>query len=87
MSENWPRYESHKIVRAAPIIGIAGSPEDGVLVYVQPAGGDAEEFSPNVVAMAERAKTGDYAVVYEDGFKSISPKEAFEAGYTRVPPT
>jgi hypothetical protein len=30
------------------------------------------------------AKSGDYLVVYEDGYQSISPKVAFESGYTKV---
>ena len=29
-------------------------------------------------------KVGGYFVVYKDGYKSFSPKEAFEEGYTRV---
>jgi len=27
---------------------------------------------------------GDYYVVYDDGYASISPREAFEAGYHRL---
>jgi len=27
---------------------------------------------------------GDYYVVYEDGYKSISPAKAFEEGYTLI---
>lgn len=27
---------------------------------------------------------GGYYVVYEDGYKSFSPAEAFESGYTRI---
>lgn len=29
-------------------------------------------------------KPGDYYVVYDDGYKSISPAKAFEAGYSRI---
>ena len=29
-------------------------------------------------------KTGGYYVVYKDGYKSWSPAEAFEEGYTRI---
>ena len=29
-------------------------------------------------------KTGGYYVVYKDGYKSLSPSEAFEDGYTRI---
>jgi hypothetical protein len=84
MSENWPQYQSHKIVRAAPIVGIAASDQDGVIILVKPGDDEPEEFYPNVAAMAEGAKPGDYAVVYEDGYRSISPKAAFEDGYTRI---
>jgi hypothetical protein len=27
---------------------------------------------------------GDYLVIYEDGYRSISPAKAFEDGYTRI---
>lgn len=29
-------------------------------------------------------KAGGYFVAYEDGYKSWSPAEAFESGYTRL---
>lgn len=29
-------------------------------------------------------QAGGYYVVYDDGYKSFSPAEAFEAGYTRI---
>ena len=29
---------------------------------------------------------GGYYVVYKDGYKSFSPADAFESGYTRVTP-
>jgi hypothetical protein len=31
-----------------------------------------------------RPKPGWYYVVYKDGYKSFSPPEAFEEGYTRI---
>jgi hypothetical protein len=80
MSE-WPRYESHKIVRAAPIVGIVGH---GVLVVRSAQDGQTQRFEPTEPAMAARASIGDYAVIYSDGYKSVSPKKAFEDGYTRV---
>ena len=39
----------------------------------------------NLGGMAERAQIGDYAILYPDGFKSVSPRKAFEEGYTRKP--
>jgi hypothetical protein len=83
----WPRYVSHKIVAAAVIHGL-GRPEcgvgdSGVAILVKPYGDDrVERFYPSEPAMAARAEIGGYAVVYADGFCSVSPKEAFEAGYT-----
>ena len=35
--------------------------------------------------MTARATMGDWAMVYPDGFKSISPAKAFEDGYTPCP--
>lgn len=74
---DWPKYESHKIVQAMPITGI--TPAGVVLV-----GARHEPFHPTEPAMAARAEVGGYAVIYVDGFKSVSPKKAFEEGYTRV---
>ncbi len=79
---NWPRYESHKIVQAAKIVSIA----DGV-IYVDPHGSaEPEVFEPSVDGMAAKAEVGGYAILYPDGFKSISPAKAFEEGYTRAEP-
>jgi hypothetical protein len=82
---HWPEYTSHKIVRAAPIVDIKRG-EGGrskIFIYVQPTP-DAviEVFETTVPAMKDKAAIGGYGVVYEDGFHSISPKEAFENGYT-----
>jgi hypothetical protein len=43
-----------------------------------------EAFHPTEPAMVGRAEVGGYAVVYEDGFRSVSPKAAFEAGNIRL---
>ena len=31
-----------------------------------------------------KPEVGGYYVVYEDGYKSFSPAEAFESGYTKI---
>lgn len=81
---DWPKYESHKIVRAAlisDIIDVAGR----LAILVKPYGDHTvERFYPSEPAMAARAEVGGYAVIYEDGFKSVSPKAAFDAGYTKL---
>lgn len=75
---DWPKYESHKVVQALPITGI--TPAGVVLV-----GAGHAPFHPTEPAMAARAEVGGYAVLYADGYKSVSPKKAFEDGYKRVP--
>lgn len=75
--KDWPKYESHKVVRAMPITEITS---DGVVLV----GDQYEPFQPTEPAMAKRAEVGGYAVVYADGFRSVSPKKAFEEGYKRL---
>jgi hypothetical protein len=79
MSE-WPRYESHKIVQALPIIAVL----DDMLLLSRVGEKEAISFVPTEPAMLKRAEIGGYAVIYEGGFQSVSPKKAFEDGYTRV---
>jgi hypothetical protein len=81
----WPQYESHKIVRAAKIVEIV---EHGgnLSILVKPYGDDTvERFVPTEPAMILRAEVGDWAMLYPDGYKSISPAKQFEEGYTRIP--
>lgn len=73
---DWPKYVSHKIVSALPITGI--TPGGVILV-----GAHHIPFEPTEPAMAKRAEVGGYAVIYEDGFRSLSPKKVFEEGYKR----
>jgi len=89
---NWPKYESHKIVQAAKIVGIERSSDGATVtaIWVRPAGerndsAKMEKFEPDVVEMGMRATVGDYAVIYGGGFKSISPAKEFEDGYTPIP--
>jgi hypothetical protein len=81
----WTKYISHKTVEAAPIvwIGEPTSPEIARVIMVDLGDGVQERFQPTEPAMAARAEVGGYAVIYEDGYKSISPKKAFEEGYVR----
>ena len=81
---DWPEYESHKVVRAAQIIWIERDQAGDVReIVVRSTGDDRETFWPTVGAMASQAEVGGYAVLYPDGFKSISPEKAFDDGYTR----
>jgi hypothetical protein len=80
---DWPEYESHKVVRAAKISAI----EDvgGTLtIFVKPFDDHAVEvYRPTHESMIGEARVGGYAILYPDGFKSISPAKQFEEGYTR----
>jgi hypothetical protein len=78
----WPRYRSHKVVRAAVIYDVIEV--DGFFhVLVKPYDDDrVERFVPTVVSMIPHAEVGGFAVVYDNDFNSISPKKAFEEGYS-----
>ena len=65
-------------MQAMPITGIT---PDGIVLV----GARHLPFHPTEPAMAARAEVGGYAVIYEDGYKSISPKKAFEEGYKLIP--
>ena len=84
-----PKWQSHKVVRGAKIHSIDA---DNILLLVPmrgPDGKPAEDMIASVRAadrMFDRYMPvpGDYYVVYDDGYASISPKKAFEEGYHRL---
>jgi hypothetical protein len=89
-SREMPKYRSHKTVWALKIKSVVdptnqGDETDGsrVLTFEDPG------YAPMRVAHAyvrkHDPKAGGYYVVYEDGYASWSPAEAFESGYTRIP--
>jgi hypothetical protein len=75
-------WKCHKIVKAGKIIAV-----DVGLGFLT-----AEDVNgaPLRIDMPDHAfdrgvpMIGDYAVIYEDGYKSWSPKKAFEDGYARL---
>jgi hypothetical protein len=73
----WPKYESHKIDAAGEVISVEVVLPDG----------NKEWFQATVPAMTAKANIGDWAMLYPDGFKSVSPAKAFEEGYTKCGPT
>lgn len=73
-----PRYQSHKKVRALKIAAI-----NGITITPADDGYAPFEVSPEYIDKHE-PKAGGYYVVYVDGYKSFSPAEAFELGYTRI---
>lgn len=85
-----PRYQSHKKVWALKIAGIIrdGDGEDrdsDGSAMITPYEGRYAPFKVDAEYMAKhKPQVGGYYVLYDDGYKSWSPAEAFEAGYTRI---
>lgn len=91
-----PEYQSHKRVWALKIKEIqllleagnieAGSPVDDAAIITPAEFG----YAPFIVNRAYVAKhnpqVGGYFVLYKDGYKSWSPAQAFEDGYSRGGP-
>jgi hypothetical protein len=78
ISKQLPQYQCHKKVWALQIHHI-----DGLTLHFEDT-----SYAPRHIAskVIERYKPvpGDYFVVYEDGYESISPKKTFEEGYSEI---
>lgn len=78
-----PRYASHKQVWALKIQAIATNPDgSGVMVPE-----DERYAAINLEAeymSKHQPKIGGYYIQYKDGYKSFSPAEPFEEGYTLI---
>ena len=80
-----PKYRCHKEVWALKIKEVKVERRldgDMTLSFFE------ERFAPIVVSKEYREKhepqAGGYYVVYKGGYKSFSPQEAFEEGYSKV---
>jgi len=75
-----PLYQCHKKVHALEIKEVRPAYTDLLLVFME-AG-----YAPKLIKPAVFARglpvPGDFYVVYEDGYESISPRKAFLDGYT-----
>lgn len=85
-----PKFISHKIVQAARVTGVSEGHLPDILFVWHLAGGFQVEVDED---LARRVPTrvgpdgpiGGYFVLYPDGYRSWSPAEAFDGGYTSVP--
>src|ERR1019366_4018124 len=84
MSENdqaqaeMPQYKCHKIVHALKIgEGAVDVHKDGSATFPVADGGYAPIHLSKEITARHWPSPGDYLVVYEDGYKSISPAKAF----------
>ena len=79
-----PRYRCHKTVWALEIREIISPTQDGGAMIIPREQGYAP-FPVDADYMDKHRPTvGGFYVVYADGYKSFSPKEAFQDGYTRI---
>ncbi len=82
-----PRYRCDKTVYALQIKANEAHGDHVLLRF------EDERYAPKKVSWEwfqkrvprDASPAGGYLVVYQDGYESWSPKEAFEAGYTRLP--
>lgn len=77
-----PKYRCHKEVHAHKIASI-NLLENGTAIIV-PAGRYPSFQVDAEYVTKHKPQAGGYYIVYEDGYKSWSPAEAFEGGYTLV---
>jgi hypothetical protein len=88
-----PKYQSHKQVWALKIkdimfdhdlAEIENRETDGSATITPEEDGYTPFKVDHAYCRKHEPKIGGYYVVYEDGYKSFSPAEAFESGYTKV---
>lgn len=83
-----PRWQCHKIVRAAQIVRLEQVEQGGWRMTVGVLGPRVEDLTALRIEgdwyRKHQPSVGGYYVIYDDGYASYSPAEAFEAGYTRI---
>lgn len=72
------RYQCHKIVQAAKVVDIGPYNDEGSRSLALDNGDSVTVWRES---QFKNTEIGDYYVVYTDGYASVSPSEAFEAGY------
>jgi hypothetical protein len=78
-----PIYDCHKQVHALKIKSIEPSElDDGGSTITPEEKGYAPFYVDNDYVEKHEPKAGGYYVVYKGGYKSFSPADAFESGYT-----
>jgi len=92
-SREMPRYKCHKEVWALKIANVERDSEkaheenretDGSAIITPHDDGYAPFRVDHEYMRKHNPQVGGYYVVYQGGYKSFSPAEAFEAGYTRL---
>lgn len=76
-----PKFKCHKVVTAHQIAYVEEKPEGLMLGFE---GGQPMRLAGPDMTKRYTPEYGDYFVIYEDGYQSISPKKAFEEGYSEI---
>lgn len=93
VSTQMPKYRCHKEVWALKIADVIldsdiaqreGRETDGSALITPADAGYAPFAVDHDYVRKHSPKAGGYYVVYKDGYKSFSPADAFEEGYTRL---
>ncbi len=80
---DWPRFRSHKNVRAVKIIS-TGSGAGAGLIRAALESGQSVVLDTTLNPQFRDVESGGYLVAYADGYMSYSPAKAFEDGYSRL---
>ena len=79
-----PQFQSHKKVWALQIKEVLREPDGEVVTLHFIDSSYAPRKVTYEVISRYWPKEGDYYLVYEDGYQSVSPRKAFEEGYTKL---
>src|SRR5688572_26644697 len=75
-------YKCHKVVRAARIVEVMLRPVSALLLDTGEGSPQFTREVPLEYLSKHSPEAGGYYVVYEDGYRSYSPAQAFESGYS-----
>ena len=89
IGKNFPKYVSHKEVWALEIKSITYGNLGGALLSFEDPRFEPINVTADYIKKHDPRDNGmrwegGYYVIYEDGYKSWSPTEAFEKGYTLI---
>ena len=82
-----PQYQSHKKVWALKIASCEIDEMNGTAV-ITPSNGAYPSFAVDAAYVNKhQPKVGGYYVAYDDGYRSWSPGDTFEGGYSLITET
>ena len=85
-SKEMPKYKCHKEVWSLKIKNLEYDIKRGGVLIIPEEDGFGSILKDHPWKIKHNPEVGGYYVVYEDGYTSYSPAEAFEGGYSKVEP-